>query len=43
MYYFFGISRVLCETVRDFVAKVGEAYQCSGSDEEDSIAKKVTV
>lgn len=36
--------RVLCETVKDFVAKVGRAYEknTENSDESEAMAKKVS-
>lgn len=36
-------SRVLCETVKDFVARVGKAYEknTESSEESEAMAKKV--
>lgn len=41
MYVF--VFRVLCETVKDFVAKVGRAYEknTENSEESETMAKKV--
>ncbi|GAB6019773.1 hypothetical protein CHUAL_001321 [Chamberlinius hualienensis] len=36
-------AKVLCETVRDFVAKVGAAYNHSESESDDSIAQKCAI
>ena len=37
------VPRVLCETVKDFVARVGKAYEknTERSEESDAMAKKV--
>ena len=37
------VLRVLCETVKDFVARVGKAYEknTERSEESDAMAKKV--
>lgn len=38
------VCRVLCETVKDFVAKVGRAYEknTENSEESETMAKKVS-
>lgn len=37
------VTRVLCETVKDFVARVGKAYEknTESSEESEAMAKKV--
>ncbi len=43
MCVFVVVFRVLCETVKDFVARVGKAYEknTESSEESESMAKKV--
>lgn len=43
MNVFFRPIRVLCETVKDFVARVGKAYEknTESSEESEAMAKKV--
>lgn len=42
--FFFLFLRILCETVKDFVAKVGKAYEKSAEnvDECDTMSLKVS-
>lgn len=40
---FLASFRVLCETVKSFIAKVGVAYAKENIDDEDTIAHKVSL